>query len=73
MQALKKITYRHPLFYLLIHSFIKLYIYRLAFVSVDTSNTLEKTCQRLWIANLCQYWCEKARKAKDFTDRHDMT
>ena len=47
MQTLKKSLTIIHVFYLLIHSFIKFYIYRLAFVLGDTSDAREKTCQAL--------------------------
>ena len=35
--------------------------------------TSAKSCWWFWKEKLCLYWCEKARKHRCVTDRHDMT
>ena len=43
------------------------------FLPLTSAEACEKTSRWLWKEKLCSYWCEKVRKHRCVTDRHDMT
>ena len=43
------------------------------FSPLASAEACEKCSWWLWKGTLCYYWCEKARKHRCITDRHDMT
>ena len=43
------------------------------FSPLTSAEACEKSIRWVWREKLCYYWCEKARKHRCVTDRHDMT